>query len=530
MKKILALLVLVLISSPVATVATGAPEIIKSPLDSRDYRALVLDNGLKVLLVSDPSTDKSAASLNVHVGSGSDPDDWPGLAHFLEHMLFLGNQKYPEAGEYKKFIEDHGGNSNAYTSLAHTNYYFDITSDSLLPALDRFSRFFIDPTFNEIFVNRERAVVHSEYQSRRKDDGRRWWAARRQLMDPGHPGSRFAVGSEHTPRDRGGTTVRQKLIAFYRRHYSADIMTLAVVGREPVDQLERWVGELFAGIPDRNARVPRFTRPYLNPQLRASRLNVVPQKDRLQVSFLFPIASIEPHYRSKPLGYVANLLGHEGEGSLLALLKSLGWAEGLSAGAGYTDAVQGVFEVSVQLSEPGLARIDAIGELLFAYIELIKTAGVEAWRYDEERKLADIAFRFAEDHGAAATAGQLAANLHRYPFQDVLRGPYIMEEYRPALITDLLDRLRPDNVRLQVVAKDLDTDGKTPFYGVDFGIAPIPKTIRGRWRGEGAHSHLARRLALPAPNRFIPERLTVQSLAPLPAIPERLDARPGMDI
>ena len=62
---------------------------IKKPaLDKRSYKFLVLENDLKVLLVSDPDTDKSAASLNVGVGSAFDPPEFLGTAHFLEHMLF----------------------------------------------------------------------------------------------------------------------------------------------------------------------------------------------------------------------------------------------------------------------------------------------------------------------------------------------------------------------------------------------------------------------------------------------------------
>lgn len=66
----------------------------KSPGDERLYRGLELSNGLKVILVSDSTTDKSSAALDVHVGHMSDPEELPGLAHFLEHMLFLGTEKY----------------------------------------------------------------------------------------------------------------------------------------------------------------------------------------------------------------------------------------------------------------------------------------------------------------------------------------------------------------------------------------------------------------------------------------------------
>lgn len=497
---------------------------IQSPIDRKDYRLLELENGLKVLLVSDPQIDKASASLDVHVGSGSDLDGWQGIAHFLEHMLFLGTEKYPEADEYKRFIEDHGGQNNAYTSFDHTNYYFDVDVDELFPALDRFAQFFISPIFNEVFVDRERAVVHSEYQARLKDEGRRLWAGGKRLINPAHPGSHFSVGSDHTLRDRTGATARQKLIEFYQRYYSANLMTLAVVGAQSLDQLEEWVIPLFVEIPNRKADVPLFMTPYFNPDLIPSRLNLIPKKDTLRADFLFPIDSTQAHYRTKPLGYVANLIGHEGEGSLLALLEELGWAEGLSAGIGYMDKLQGVFQVSIQLTEQGVSQVNEIGALLFQYIELIKNSGVSEWRYQEERKLAKIAFRFAEEQNAGTLARSLAARLHQYPGIDVLQGPYMMEEYHSALITDLLDLLRADNVILQVVAKGMHVDNQTPFYAVEYGIQTLSPATIDRWK-QGGHDA---RLMLPLPNPFIPNRLTPQLFDNVSVLPERLIDEPGM--
>ena len=114
-------------------------DIVVSNEDKRQYRGLILDNGLKILLVSDPSTDKSAAALDVHIGHLSDPPDLPGLAHFCEHMLFLGSEQFPEEQEYRRFLSQNGGASNASTGSEHTNFYFDIAPESLVGALDRFS-------------------------------------------------------------------------------------------------------------------------------------------------------------------------------------------------------------------------------------------------------------------------------------------------------------------------------------------------------------------------------------------------------
>ena len=102
-------------SGPVEATGSSTTNISKSPNDPRDYRFLTLSNGLRVLLVSDPKTDKAAASLVALRGSFHEPKEYLGLAHFLEHMLFIGTKKYPEVNAYQAYINAHGGSSNAYT-------------------------------------------------------------------------------------------------------------------------------------------------------------------------------------------------------------------------------------------------------------------------------------------------------------------------------------------------------------------------------------------------------------------------------
>ena len=94
-----------------------ASSVVKSPNDERQYESFQLPNKLNVLVISDPDTDKAAASLDVLIGSGNDPSGREGLAHFLEHMLFLGTEKYPDPGGYPAFISAHGGTHNAVDLL-----------------------------------------------------------------------------------------------------------------------------------------------------------------------------------------------------------------------------------------------------------------------------------------------------------------------------------------------------------------------------------------------------------------------------
>ena len=127
----------------------------KPELDERSYRWLALHNKLEVLLISDSQADKAAAAMDVAVGHASDPEELPGLAHFCEHMLFLGTEKYPDEGSYQQFLSEHGGSSNAFTAFENTNFYFDVTQPHLHDALDRFAQFFLCPCFTEGATNRE---------------------------------------------------------------------------------------------------------------------------------------------------------------------------------------------------------------------------------------------------------------------------------------------------------------------------------------------------------------------------------------
>lgn len=88
------------------------------------------------------------ASMNVQAGSWNEPKEFPGLAHFCEHMLFEGSSKFPDVGYFDELVSGTGGYSNAYTEATNTNYYFTVGANNLLKTLNVFSHFFVDPLFS----------------------------------------------------------------------------------------------------------------------------------------------------------------------------------------------------------------------------------------------------------------------------------------------------------------------------------------------------------------------------------------------
>ena len=311
-----------------ATIAPS-PQPVQSPNDDYQYRLLTLDNNMEVLLISDPGTPKAAASLDVLVGSGDNPPGRAGLAHFLEHMLFLGTDKYPDAAEYERFITEHGGSHNAYTSFENTNYFFDINAPDLPVALDRFAQFFIAPRFEAQYVDREKNAVEAEYQMGLKSDERRGLDVLQEVFNQDHPYSQFSVGSLQTLEDRPGSEIRQELIEFYNTYYSANIMRLVVLGSQSLDELETLVRPLFSQVPNHSFERKDIAAPLFKPGQLPLFVQMQPLATQQQLDVSFPVADYRDQYRVNPESYLGNLIGHEGAGSLLSQLKKEGLAEGL---------------------------------------------------------------------------------------------------------------------------------------------------------------------------------------------------------
>src|SRR5690606_4383681 len=235
------------------------------------------------------------------------------------------------------------------------------------------------------------------------------------------------------------------LIKFYTQFYSADLMTLVVLGREPLAELQRITLERFAFIAAREPVLPSAYPPVFSEDFLPAQVQIKPEKEVRQLSFLFPIPNPDNLYRKKPFDFLAHLLGHEGEGSIFSLLKQLGWAERLSAGVGLKSRYDSFFQITIDLTETGVKAREQIPTLIFHMIEQLEVRGIKDWRYDELRKMADINFRFQEKLSPVDNVRRLAQAMHEYPAEDVLRGNFLFGEYDETLIKQSLSYLRKDN-------------------------------------------------------------------------------------
>ncbi|KAH0481370.1 MAG: uncharacterized protein KVP18_002938 [Porospora cf. gigantea A] len=482
--------------------------------ETRDMSFFSLPNGLGVFLVSDAECDQAAAALDVRVGALQD-GELEGLAHFLEHMLFLGSSKYPDESEYKTFINNHSGDCNAYTSATNTNYHFRIAPEHFKGALDRFAQFFICPLFDQSCTKREVNAVHSEHSGNISNDPRRLFQLFKKTgVNKEHPYHQFQTGNLDTllrKSESRNVDLRSELLDFHSRYYSSHLMKLCLVDRRPLAELRLLAETLFSQVPKKDVHVPRgaglgLGKPFTFKHVFNRIVKVVPASESLRtVSFSFLGNSIPAAWVSKVDGYFAHIIGHEGPNSLLSALKKERLALGLSAGTSHDICGYSVFEIKVSVTEHGLASegVKRIGDLIFQILRLVKHAPPSSERIKELATIQRISFQARTLPKGHRLASYVANTLQTVP-------PEFVFSHEQLLFTEDGDAVAArsalfaiDNLRICMTGSSLEAECRKQelFYGTRYMTERIPEAWVQSWSAVLNSPYIE----LPPPNKFTPQ-------------------------
>jgi insulysin len=486
---------------------------------SQQTRALTLPNNLEVLLVSDPGARTSAAALDVPVGSMEDPAYAPGVAHYLEHMLFLGTRKYPVVGEYGEYLSANQGWSNAWTDATNTNYLFEVVHEAYEGALDRFSQFFIAPLFDPEFMEREKNAVDSEHSKNLQDD---FWKRRnveRLTHKPGHPRTSFATGDGKTLKD----VTREQVMDFYSRFYSANGMKLVLLGNRSLDELEDLARTYFSEVPD-NKRPPLVYDPEVfAPGSLPELLQVKSVGDVHELRLQFALPPQDGDWEAKSLRMIGSLLAHEGEGSLLSYLKSKGLATSIYP-QNEDETWCHYYHLVVELTPEGATRWPEVIQAFYDTRALLLKEGLPRWYWAEQKAMGELEYVFREHMEGAQLCSWYANAMQRHPAAEIERRAYLISRYDPQGFKSLLERMTPADLRVVLLGPELGegTVQIDPDYGTEYIRTPLPADLVRSLEGKRRN----REIRFPDPNPYLPDRLALEP-APSPAPEELLPASEG---
>jgi nardilysin len=188
-----------------------------------------------------------------------------------------------------------------------------------------FAHFFISPLMKADALDRELSAIESEFSQATQNDQVRLQQVLCDTAPSEHPYSRFGWGNELSLKgeaERAGIDVRSEIRAFYDRFYSANLMKLVVCGEDSLDVLEQWVTASYSSIPNKDIPRPDFASvgfPFgegVDPSPMLCR--IIPVRDIHTLHLEWMVPPVFGHHHQKPADYVASLIGHESEGSLLS--------------------------------------------------------------------------------------------------------------------------------------------------------------------------------------------------------------------
>lgn len=478
----------------------------QSPNDDRNYQVITLSNALQVLLISDPDLKNSAVSLSVPIGSMHNPDSQLGLAHYLEHMLFLGSERYPRINAYSEFMSQNGGYTNAYTAQESTVYGFEVNDKAFDEALDRLGDVMRAPLLDEKYADKERHTVNAENQTYFDNDMRKLYALQRYTLNPEHPTARFSTGDLTTLVDKKGSKLQDELIRFFNLHYSANIMKVAITSPRPIKELAQTAARYLTQIPNKKIKKPIILTPLLTDKERAIKVEMKPTAEikLLQVNFLVP--SVKAEYMYQPGSYIARLLASDHQGGLSDILIKAGLVDSVMSGFNATQSdLYSSFSVQFKLTNKGIEAQDEIISSLFAYIELIKKSGINEVQFNEQKNSLDTAFKFLSKRSGFQYVMGLSANMQQYPIKDILYFPYRLDAFNAKFIGQLLTYLTPQNSRQFLLAPNAKGGTQIPHYKGEYAVNKVTTAQQKLWLEKASHIQLS----LPKSNIWRPQDLSI---------------------
>ncbi len=192
----------------------------------------ILPNGLTVVSIEMPHIHSLEISMFVRAGLRFENEKDNGISHFIEHMLFRGNKKYPTSLALNKEFETIGRELGASTMSEYTQFGFSPSIAKLGEALQLFANFFTNPTFPEIDL--ERQIILEEYQEELNENGENIDIDNLacQILYPDNPLAWPTVGTGETLKALN----TEHLQDYFNRHYIPGNMILAVAG--PISHAE----------------------------------------------------------------------------------------------------------------------------------------------------------------------------------------------------------------------------------------------------------------------------------------------------
>ncbi len=481
--------------------------ILTPSLQDRKTAKIRLNNGVEALLISDPEIDQSAAAVSIEAGSWQDPATYPGMAHFLEHMLFMGSTAYPDEAEYMRYIQDNGGTVNAFTASDRTVYMFSINNQAFTGALDRFSHFFIDPLFSPSSINRELHAVDQENSKNLENDFWRQYMVLKETGTENHPNTKFGTGNAATLSG----IPQEALKTWFKTEYGANKTHLVMLSSLPLEEMIELAVADFSLVPTQESVEEKTPYgPMLSEKQKGHFIYVTPIQDIKLLSLIWELplefSSIEEKWTVELVSY---LLTEASNTSLIQELKKEQLAEEIQVTVDRFSKENLLFTINIKLTDKGLSQIDTPILRCFQTLARLKQNSIPISLFQEIQTMAKINYQYQVRQEPFSWITDIAYNVVDENLATFPEKTEIPSHFDPASLHKLLETFTPQSAAYFVLASPDQTGIETTliekWMQVPYTIKPVPPAKIRAWQQATPYLEMG----IPPSNPFIPNSLKI---------------------
>lgn len=381
----------------------------------------VLDNGLTVIHQQAIATPVATVDVWVKAGAVLEPDEWAGMAHFLEHMIFKGTDRLPP-GMFDREIEHRGGVTNAATSYDYAHYFITTAAHHLEATLPFLAEILLNATIPDDEFERERDVVLEELRQSYDSPDCVGFQVLTETVYQRHPYGRPILGTEETLLPRSPEEMR----VFHHTHYQPENMTVVVTGNITRDAALKLVEQSFRHFPPRSGCpiLQTEAEPPIT-QIRRQELGLPRlEQARLMMAWLgpgidSPLQSLEAQLQQAYGLDLLSVLLAEGRTSRLVweLREERNLVQGIHSGFSL-QRESGMFTITAWLEAEQLERVEAI---ICDRLSELAAQPVTQVELDRCKRLLCNDYAFSTE-----TPGQLAG---LYGYYSIVARPEIVPTY-----------------------------------------------------------------------------------------------------
>ncbi|GLR72033.1 insulinase family protein [Agaribacter marinus] len=482
-----------------------------------------LQNSLRIAAEKQHNNDYSIISFSVRSGRYYEKEQCFGFTHLLEHLIFSPNEKYPEVGFLQKYVEQRGGQVNAWTHSLTTNFHLQCPHEHFIDCVSILIDKIVNPLFTVEEITREINAIDAEFSLKKRDEQRRILSVQQTQTNPNHPFSRFTVGNRLTFCQVDVETLIQQLRKFHSTHFCADNIAVGITLPNNVfqDVLPKIESILTSHIRA-NASIDTPCLPSIIDKEAQGKLIFVEPVVRSQALILsFIVEKIgNDELDNLALTMLQQLLDSKQQYGLTDTLKRICDVEQLIVTGGLEDNTIEEIQIKMSVSKPQISD-ELIARIKFVtrqYLEFLQSTDIESWRFREKQKQLVLAQHFGKTQSMMDATIDMAERLNTVcantDLSEALRlDDDLVKQRLNGLISTLSD-LSPTTYVFTTL--DIYSDC-TDFYDVNYSISsPKPIELDDKYT-----------FKLPEQNQYMPTSLRV-----FPFNPEDLSVEhweePGM--